>query len=426
MLPTDELLDQERSGSFLARTLRLGLWGLAATLHKAREIASADDPGLKACDAFLEQLFRRLETGVPSSVSETAKEVNPEARVFDPPAPAIPGEEVSVCEFDSATPLHRPVVETAPTLLPHPATGSSVSSDSLEQPGFLRSLRDAMLSSEVLRQHLGNFRLAESSEADSWQEMQRLLLRLPASLARTWRQKTEEMARQAGSRVESVESSALRIPGLRDELVYSGLCGPVSAPGLWSSTTEPCEVRLGPGPWPNDLDSLARIVTACLRLLELEPHLHHALLDIDRFNVCLLDEQSRTLLADELIRRFRRVCDNDFNPVDAFRARLELDEVIHSLVFRPPVERDSWWGKLQRDARQTLDPAAERARRAHADVHWQGLWGNYASIRKLTNADTNLELDSGGRPGEVLACLRVYGKINDETLPGRVLFRSRG
>ena len=36
----------------------------------------------------------------------------------------------------------------------------------------------------------------------------------------------------------------------------------------------------------------------------------------------------------------------------------------------------------------------------------------------------DLELDSGGIPGEVSACLRVYAKIDEEVFPGRVLFRS--
>jgi hypothetical protein len=40
----------------------------------------------------------------------------------------------------------------------------------------------------------------------------------------------------------------------------------------------------------------------------------------------------------------------------------------------------------------------------------------------LTKDD--LQLDCGGTPGEVLTCIRVYARINQEELPGRVLFRS--
>ncbi|MCL1468616.1 hypothetical protein [Argonema galeatum] len=50
------------------------------------------------------------------------------------------------------------------------------------------------------------------------------------------------------------------------------------------------------------------------------------------------------------------------------------------------------------------------------------LWGYYADMRSWSKDD--LELDIGSKPGEVLACLRVYAKINEEVLPGRVLFRS--
>ncbi|MEN2383518.1 MAG: hypothetical protein KA716_32185 [Gloeotrichia echinulata DEX184] len=36
----------------------------------------------------------------------------------------------------------------------------------------------------------------------------------------------------------------------------------------------------------------------------------------------------------------------------------------------------------------------------------------------------NLRLQFGGNPGDVVACLRVYAKINEQEFPGRVLFRS--
>ena len=55
-------------------------------------------------------------------------------------------------------------------------------------------------------------------------------------------------------------------------------------------------------------------------------------------------------------------------------------------------------------------------------MQFRPLWGPYADVRAFSKDD--LELDNGGIQGEVLACLRVYAKINDEELKGRVLFRS--
>jgi hypothetical protein len=91
-------------------------------------------------------------------------------------------------------------------------------------------------------------------------------------------------------------------------------------------------------------------------------------------------------------------------------------------VYLPTSDRYSWWGKLQLEARRTLDPAIERARKAGYQVQIRPLWGTYADIFNWSKDD--LQLDIGGVRGEVSACLRVYAKINDEVLPGRVLFRS--
>ncbi|MGD1913044.1 MAG: hypothetical protein ACFB2X_20015 [Rivularia sp. (in: cyanobacteria)] len=106
----------------------------------------------------------------------------------------------------------------------------------------------------------------------------------------------------------------------------------------------------------------------------------------------------------------------------SLRARLDLDEAIHSLVYLPCVDRFSWWGKLQQEARRTLEAAVQQARQAGYQIQIRPLWGTYADIYSFSKDD--LQIDIGGTPGEVSACLRVYAKINDEELRGRVLFRS--
>ena len=124
-----------------------------------------------------------------------------------------------------------------------------------------------------------------------------------------------------------------------------------------------------------------------------------------------------------LIERYHKV-KVTFNTINliALRARLDLDEAIHSLVYSPCVDRFSWWGKLQQEARRTLDTAAQQARQAGINVQIRPLWGTYADIYSFSKDD--LQIETGGIPGEVSACLRVYAKINNEILPGRVLFRS--
>ena len=112
----------------------------------------------------------------------------------------------------------------------------------------------------------------------------------------------------------------------------------------------------------------------------------------------------------------------DTDIILSLRARLDLDEAIHSLTYLPCVNRFSWWGKLQQEARRTLEAAAQQARQAGISVQIRPLWGTYADVYPFSKDD--LQVDIGGVAGEVSACLRVYAKINDEELRGRVLFRS--
>jgi len=109
--------------------------------------------------------------------------------------------------------------------------------------------------------------------------------------------------------------------------------------------------------------------------------------------------------------------------VEALWARIDLDEALNSLLYLPPVNRDtSWWGKLQQEMRRTLDWAAERARQAGSRVQLQTLWGPYAKICDRSSAD--LEVDTGLPLGEMVSSLRVFAQIDQEAVPGRVLYRS--
>jgi len=87
-----------------------------------------------------------------------------------------------------------------------------------------------------------------------------------------------------------------------------------------------------------------------------------------------------------------------------------------------PVERYSWWGNLQKESRRLLRKVADKAVKAGNDVRLKQLSGLYADVCELSKDD--LQLDCGGTPGEVLTCLRVYARINQQEYPGRVIFRT--
>jgi hypothetical protein len=376
----------EIDSSDLARTLRFALHGLQASL-KVALAESASDPGASACADLLRELEQLLAPAPPQkppteNILFPAKDDYPWDNVFEPAPQAKPA-------------------------------GSRL----------LDSFRDDFVSNKDLRSYLGDFQLESSTDSDLWGEIQRKLLRVPETLAKSLREHALALAQEAGATPDS--SFCLKLPFSRDEILYPGLTGSVIARGLCLSASVPNDPRIAKGALEGELSFLDGVVSACLEFIEIEPSLHHAFKSVYRFGVKSLnspEEQSKYIAA--LTDCFRRARETEakVDPVLALRHRLDLDEAINSLVFLPPAERDSWWGKLQLESRRTLKHVAERALNAGCDVRLRQLSGLYADVCNLSRDD--LELDSGGIRGEVVACLRVYARIGQEELPGRVLFRS--
>lgn len=381
--------------SQLAQILRFGLHGLRGYLQAAlKEFPS--DPGAGNCQDLLRELDDLLQPAPPS-------------------APPL----VSVYHNSKNTEKNPNIIIAR--------QDETVSISDIFQPVTLKlsRLRDAFVSDKKLATYLGKVELKSTTDSDLWDEIQRKLLRVPESLAKSWRERALELAAEAGAREEKSQESLVKLPFHRDEVIYPALTGGVRAEGLCLSANTPMEARVAVDVKEGDIYLLASVVSACLKFIEREPNLHHAFKSVDSFGVRSLDSKSeRDKYTGALTDRFRRARAAEGNPDPAvtLRSWLDLDEAVHSLVFLPPVERYSWWGKLQQESRRTLDKVVEKARNAGCDVWLRQLWGPYADVCKFSKND--LELDSGGIPGEVVACLRVYARIGQEELPGRVLFRS--
>ncbi|MBO3463170.1 hypothetical protein G7B40_000960 [Aetokthonos hydrillicola Thurmond2011] len=368
----------ETDNSNLALVLRWGLYGLQAQLQHALKTASAD-PGSFACQELLKELDILLEQ--TSFVSQTTT--------------------ISTEDDSSWEDVFEPVTE-----------------GELQ----LKHIAEAMLADRELSSYIGDYQFYSTNDNDLWNEMQRLLLRVPEKLANSWRSHSLTEAIKLGT---TETEQALCLPFTRNECLYPSLTGKVRATGLSLSNRVDFDPRLMVKTKSGELGFLAGVVSVCLHFLEIDPSLHHALKSVERFGVRSVNlEPEKSKLITALIERFRRVqaTAENTDPLTALRARLDLDEAIHSLVYLPTCDRYSWWGKLQLEARRTLDSAVERARQAGYQVQIRPLWGTYADIFNWSKDD--LQLDIGGVRGEVSACLRVYAKINDEVLPGRVLFRS--
>jgi hypothetical protein len=285
--------------------------------------------------------------------------------------------------------------------------------------GQLAPLREEIESSPQLRERLGSFRLFSQSDADLWGETQRLFLRLAPAEVRQWSRRAQEAAAQAGARLVSRPTPALRDEA--DEEVYPALDGDIAAAGLVLSSAAPLHPRLGDGPWEGEAGRWAADVSFCLHFLELDASLHHALEAVRPLGVHPLVGANREAYTAELLARLDQVRQAGDDPLAGLHARIALDEAVHSLVHVPPAERLSWWQQHQQRSRQRLDLSAERARRAGHRVHVRWLAGPYRQVNRFSRNDWGLE--AGGGLGEVLACLRVYAEVDGRAFPGRVIYR---
>lgn len=350
--------------SELARLLRFSLHGMEASLKQA-QAELPQDPGAKVCEQVLQELQNLLQG--------EAQELS-----FIPPP------------------------------------------DELK----LNYLREAFDSDPELTLYLGNSPLQSQTDADLWNEIHRKLLRVPEYLAQVWRQRALDFAQEMGA-VEDNEY-LYHLPFIRNEIIYPGLRGSVNAQGLGLSQKEFFQSNIIPNNASEELHLLASFLLLWSKFLEIEPDLHHALKSVFSFDVVPLHSQpdQQNQYIETLIDRFQRTkkAEEIADPLSTLRAWIDMDEAINSLVFVPPSERYSWWGNLQQESRRALKKVADKAIKSGYDVRIRQLTGLYADICPFSKDD--LQLDYGGVPGEVLTCLRVYARINQEEIPGRVIFRS--
>jgi hypothetical protein len=368
-----QLLATENSQ--ISQLLKLSLYGLQATLNQAR-IEYPNDPGNDLCENVILEIHNLLE---PEVITES-----PENVVID---------------------------EAKPEQL-------------LNVLNVLNELREVFNTDLELNFYLGNAPLQSQNDGDLWNEIHRKLLRVPEDLATNWKKRALEMAQKVGATEDYINIE--HFPFVRDEIIYPGLNGTVQAKGLCLSKKAFFKSETAPLYNSEDLQLLAGFLLLYTKFIEIDPDLHHALKSVFSFDVVSLKSQpeQRQLYLEALSDRLQRTqkTEENIDPIINLRAWIDMDEAIHSLVFVPPAERYSWWGKLQQESRRILKKVANKAIKASHDVKIRQLSGLYADICAYSKDD--VQLDHGGTPGEVLTCLRLYTRINQEEHPGRVLFRS--
>jgi hypothetical protein len=363
-----------------SQALRWGLRGLRASLQAVLEEVPGD-PGCVELRGLLAELDPLLEPAAPLS--------GPSLPLTEPGDPALSSPERP----------SPPAIQTAgPRLLP---------------------LVRAIAADLRFRDMLQGIVVREGSDEEIWNDVQSLLLRAPADLAEEWRPRCMSLVSQLGARADSVRTEAL--PLGYDGVIYPGLTGSVEVTGLGSASSAPLDPRVAAPP-DSDLRFLAGVTSAYLWFIEHDPNLHHCLQSVFRFGVPPLTGDQRQRYLAEFLRRWERVRSSSPGG-HGLKELLDLDEGLHSLVYQPPADPTSWWGRLQAQARETLFQARDRAVRAGCQVHLQLLGGSFADINRL--APDSLQVDYGV-PGEVTVCLRVWARIEGEELKGRALYRPPG
>jgi hypothetical protein len=406
-------------GSRLAEALHLGLAGLRGLLEEARS-RHPDDPGLPACDELLTDLARLLRP-VAYSPARASAPVAAAVPVPPPPPPRKPAAPAAV-PAPSALPLPAPIALDLAALAVHE---SSARGSVPPSRGGLPELRRALLADRELRAWIRPADLGERDE-DLWLRAHLAFLRLPAALADRCRAVALSTARQAGAEVDP-NPPADCLPGLREEILCPSLRGTVTAEGLRTGPA-PLPANLAAPPDDPDLVHLAGAVALVGRFLDRDPQLHHALKAVNPFSVSSA-AASRAALERQLKRRYEAVlAHHGRGTVEELKARLDLDEVLGSLVYLPPADPEtSWWAHWLAELRRPLARLVERFRQAGRSFDIRALQGPYADIvrQKLTaGPPSDLEVDGPGPPGHVAACLRVYAALDREVFPGRVLYYS--
>lgn len=363
---------------------------------------------LLACDSTLSRQVRCLLRGFHAGLEE--------ASILTPQDPATTYAERILGELqrllapanDEAASLPQlGIVEDTTNSKSAPEAKTTLS----EPTPVLESLAQEMFGSPLIQEELGSITPPNAGTECLWRTVQHSLLRLSAAKREDWRPKWE-------NRIGEVSEAQLMhlIPADREEVVYPPF-GNVT--GLALTSTAPLHARLGASFEPVRGDAAVQVVSALLWFIDHEPALRHVYRPLYSFGFATVDER----FSIELVERLRRVqlSPKETDPVKHLRTRIDLDEAIHSLTFDPFPAPDSWWRSLQKRSRDQLFELRQELVNSGLAVHLQVLTDNYAEIRNLSKDD--LGVDRGGKPGEVVCCLRIFAKIDQQVYPGRVLYR---
>jgi hypothetical protein len=351
------------------------------------------------------------------------------------------GDVVGRCPHDEGRePALDLIAELNEILASWPAgtePGTAAPGAARASPGSGRELGDlvaAFVRDPVAAEYLDEQSLAAlaGSPADSdalWRAVHLCLLRLPGPAADAWRAELAVFARPdtAG------HAGGQTLPGeLEATLVPAGAQGAPRSEGIRTSADGPVPgdvlaalglADTGRGGGRPDTAELARLSALVLRLTELDDDLVLCLESVLYMGSRRLDDKYRRLYRADLLGRLREYARRDPGSASALEALVEIDEAVNSLTHRPPAAAGSWWARTRQQSRRMVERAAAALNENGADVEVLSIGLRYRDVRDLT-AGNDVAFRSGGKPGDVLACLKLWTRIDGRAIPGRVMYRA--
>jgi hypothetical protein len=401
--------------SEIARVARGGLIGLCAMLEDALARCPPDDAALapaKDLLAHLRDLVAGPEPGgLPASDPAGAQPGAPAGpRSAPAPGPAPPGS--------AAGPTGPMAGDQALSALAAALAAEPALAECLDQ----RSLAGLRSPAGAGPDPVGG---GQAADGALWRAVHLCLLRLPEQVSADWGRRAAELAAAAPGeahwRTLPAESAAVLVPprGPATEGIRTSPHASLDA-GVVTAVSPAREWPPGPAA---DLAELARVSSLVLGLAPVDDNLVLCLESVLFQGSRRLDDKLRELYRADLLARLREYARRPPGSVDALAALIEVDEAINSLTHRPPAVPGSWWAQVRQQPRRMATRAAAALRDGGADVEVLPLGLRYTDVRDLTRGN-DVASRTGGKPGDVLACLRLWARMDGKTMPGRVIYRT--
>jgi hypothetical protein len=269
---------------------------------------------------------------------------------------------------------------------------------------------------------------AAGSVDESWLRLHLCVLRLAAPVAARWRTRIAALAAPADRAaltwriLPGEEETILVLPYVRADQSSGGWQISPGAP-VDAEVAEAIGLHSAGTAGDAEAAILARLSTLVLGLAELDDALVLCLQDVLYTGSRRLTDELRQSYRTDLLGRLHEYARSETGSTGRLRALLDIDEAVNSLTHRPPPPSNSWWAQLRQRSRQLAVRAADELARAGTDVEVMPIGLRYLEARDLTEGN-DVRSSVGGEPGDVLACLRMWARVEGKTLPGRVIYRA--